>query len=113
MNDEWDVQYWHQNEKDSPVEAWLDGLDKVQLKSVAKEIVLLSKCGNRLRLPHSKSLGEGLFELRERSFGLRIYYMFWKEQIILLLHAGGKKSQQKDIKTARKKLVALKKERKK
>ena len=112
MGGAWDIQFWHQNKENSPVAIWLDGLDRPQLKSVAKEIVLLGKCGNRLRLPHSKSLGKGLFELRERSFGLRIYYMFWKEKIILLLHAGEKKSQARDIRIARKKLAALKLEKK-
>lgn len=39
------------------VEAWLDALNKPQLKSIAKELRLVELCGNELRLPHSKSLG--------------------------------------------------------
>ncbi|MDA0911837.1 MAG: type II toxin-antitoxin system RelE/ParE family toxin [Proteobacteria bacterium] len=58
------------------VEKWLDALTIPQYKSVAKELKLLEMCGNKLKLPHSKTLGGGLFELRERKFGYRIYYKF-------------------------------------
>ncbi|ACJ19760.1 type II toxin-antitoxin system RelE/ParE family toxin [Coxiella burnetii] len=61
-------------------------------------------CGNRLRLPHSSSLKKGLFELRERKFGYRIYYAFLPNKTVILLHAGDKKSQKRDIKTARQRL---------
>lgn len=91
----WKIQYL------DSVESWLDSLNKPQLKSIAKELRLVELCGNELRLPHSKSLGGGLFELRERRFGLRIYYCFDQERVILLLHAGDKSSQKNDIKTAK------------
>ena len=84
------------------VEAWLDKLSKQQLKSVAKELRLVELVGNQLKLPHSCSLGAGLFELRERQHGYRVYYTFDQGQLIVLLHAGDKKSQAKDIKLARK-----------
>ncbi|MAZ77557.1 MAG: hypothetical protein CMF39_02660 [Legionellaceae bacterium] len=83
------------------VETWLDKLDNTQLKSVAKELCLLEMCGNELKLPHSKSLGRSLFELRERKFGLRIYYAFNETQDIVLLVAGNKQTQQRDIRKAR------------
>ncbi|MCL5260193.1 MAG: type II toxin-antitoxin system RelE/ParE family toxin [Gammaproteobacteria bacterium] len=76
-------------------------------------MALLELCGNSLRLPHSKSLGEGLFELRERRFGVRIYYAFFKNQTIILLHAGNKSSQSKDIKKAKVLLANLQKEQQK
>ena len=83
------------------VEVWLGILSKRQLKSVAKELKLLEICGNKLRLPHSKALGAGLFELRERQFGLRIYYAFRQGVVIVLLHGGVKDTQRKDIQAAR------------
>lgn len=70
---------------------WLDQIDKQQLKSIAKELRLLELCGCQLKLPHSKALGGGLFELRERIFGLRLYYIFTARREILLLRAGNKK----------------------
>ena len=71
---------------------------------------MLEKIGNELKLPHSRALGEGLFELRERRYGYRIYYGFQSNLVIILLAAGDKKSQQTDIKTARQHLVELRKE---
>lgn len=92
---EWNISYLE------PAERWLNQLETIQLKSVAKELKLLELLGNHLKLPHSKSLGNGLFELRERKFGLRLYYFFDKGQLILLSNGGGKKTQTKDIKQAR------------
>jgi putative addiction module killer protein len=90
---------WHIEYLDL-VEEWLDTLTTLQLKSVAKEIKLLEMCGNNLALPHSRALGEGLFELRERRFGLRVYYCFHRHKLCLL-SAGNKKQQEKDIQYAR------------
>src|SRR3990167_11083773 len=80
---------------------WLDALTKAQLKSLAKELRLLELCGNELKLPHSRPLSGGLFELRERRFGLRLYYCFRQSQAVLILHAGDKSKQDTDIEKAR------------
>lgn len=106
----WEILYWADNESAS-VEKWLDNLPKEAFKSVAKELALLRLAGNQLRLPHSRSLGAGLFELREKSYGLRIYYTFQAGKIIFLLLAGDKSSQQNDIVLARKKLAQLRRTR--
>lgn len=50
----WDIRYL------GAVEPWINSLSKQQLKSVAKELRLLELSGHRLRLPHSKSLGQGV-----------------------------------------------------
>jgi putative addiction module killer protein len=50
---------------------------------------------------------KGLFELRERRFGLRIYYGFKGEFVVIVLAAGDKKSQEKDITAARTHLSKL------
>jgi putative addiction module killer protein len=103
----WKIKYWCNDKGDSSIEKWLDSLSNDQLKSVAKEMKLLELAGNLLRLPHSKSLKDGLFELRERTYGFRIYYTFLKKKVILMLQAGDKKSQDSDIKIARKRLEQL------
>ena len=71
----WQVEYWHFDGKTSSIELFFNQLTDEQFKSIAKELRLLELCGNALKLPHSKSLGKGLFELRERKFGYRIYYI--------------------------------------
>ncbi|MFI5332966.1 MAG: type II toxin-antitoxin system RelE/ParE family toxin [Candidatus Babeliales bacterium] len=101
---QWEIRYWTTQAGRSPVEKWLDDLTEEQLELVFEEINLLKKAGNNLKLPHSKPLGGGLFELRERRYGFRIYYHFKGNSIIILLAAGDKKSQDRDIKIAYKRL---------
>ena len=100
----WEIEYWHGDKNISLIEIFFEHLTKEQFKSVAKELKILELCGNKLRMPHSRSLGKGLFELRERNYGYRIYYMFTDSNTIILLNVGNKKSQKKDIKLARKRL---------
>ena len=57
--------------------------------------------GFDLGMPVSKNLGEGLFELRDRARGLRLYYCFYGHTIAMLLLGGDKLSQDADIKKAR------------
>lgn len=108
---DWVVRYWADVSENNAVEAWLDSLTKEQLKAVSKELILLGYAGNQLRLPHSRSLGSGLFELRERKFGFRVYYGFMAGKVIVLLCAGDKSTQKKDIATARERLDELKGEK--
>lgn len=103
----WGLKYWCDINGKSPIEQWFDSLTKEEFKSVAKELKLLELCGNKLKLPHSKSLKKGLFELRDRKYGFRIYYTFMKCKIILIMQAGNKKTQDKDIKIARERLNQL------
>ncbi|MFA6526822.1 MAG: type II toxin-antitoxin system RelE/ParE family toxin [Candidatus Babeliales bacterium] len=103
----WTIEYWTDASGKKSVEKWLDDLTNDQLKSVAKELKLLELCGNELKLPHSRSLGKGLFELRERRFCYRIYYGFYTSRIIILLEAGDKKTQKSDIALARARLAKL------
>lgn len=99
---EWAISYLES------VESWLDSLTRDKLKAIAKELRLLELAGSDLRLPHSKSLGEGLFELRERRFGLRLYYCFNGGKAVLILLGGDKSTQAKDIKKAKAALKKLK-----
>jgi putative addiction module killer protein len=100
----WQIDYWVTNAGKNSIEKWLDKLTIEQIKAVAKEIKILEKTGNELKLPHSGLLGGGLFELRERRFGYRIYYGFKENNAIILVAAGDKKSQEADIIIARERL---------
>lgn len=103
----WKIDYWSEKDKNGPVEKWLDDLTNDQLKAVTKMIKLLERMGNELRMPHSFPLSKGLFELRERHYGYRIYYGFKDDLLIILLAAGDKSSQERDIKTARHRLAKI------
>lgn len=73
----WEIVYWSTDQGKSTIEEWFDSLTKEQFKSIAKEMKLLELSGNLLKLPHSRSLKKGLFELRERSMGLEFIMHFY------------------------------------
>ena len=82
------------------------------LADYARLVELLVEYGPSLRLPHSRALGEGLFELRPRGkSGIgRAIYSFLLGKRIVVLHAFIKKSQRfpdRELKLARKRLKEL------
>ena len=82
------------------------------LADYARLVELLVEYGPSLRLPHSRALGEGLFELRPRGkSGIgRAIYCFLLGKRIVVLHAFIKKTQQlpdRELKLARKRLKEL------
>lgn len=94
---EWEIEYY----EGFNFEKWFKKLKKEgKLDAIRDEILLLSEMGNKLIMPHSKNLGNKLYELRESYYGLRVYYMFKGKKIILLLSGGDKSSQENDIKKA-------------
>jgi putative addiction module killer protein len=102
--EKWIIRYWIESARKSPVEEWLDELTEEQFIAVSKELKVLELVGYKLRLPHSRALGKGLFELRERRYGYRVYYGFRSNYVIIVLTAGDKTSQKRDIKIARERL---------
>lgn len=75
------------------VEDFLHKLDDNELAKVLRHIELLEEFGNKLGMPHSRHLADGLLELRIRGTReLRIFYCFHKRKAILL-HAFVKKTQ--------------------
>ncbi len=103
----WKIEYWDGAKKNNPIEKWFNSLTDEQFKEVAAVIKILEKSGNALKLPHSRPLKKGLFELRELKYGYRIYYSFSGGDIIILLAAGNKSEQERDIRIARKRLSQL------
>ena len=103
----WAIEYWVDEFGKSSVERWVLKLTREQFKSISKELKLLEVFGNDLKLPHSRALGKGLFELREQRYGYRIYYGFYRNKIIILLNAGNKSKQENDIKVARVRLIKM------
>jgi hypothetical protein len=69
------------------VDNWIDGLDDADWDRVQVVVDRLMTLGSQARMPLSKSLGEGLFELRFTlaSTARRITYRFTKDGRIVLL----------------------------
>jgi phage-related protein len=93
-------------ELEPEVEGWLDGLRPAQFATVGFHLDRLVDRGPALRMPHSRALGDGLFELRfdlERS-AHRLTYFFPGDQRIVLLTVFRKQrmSERAEVERARK-----------
>ncbi|WP_373990213.1 type II toxin-antitoxin system RelE/ParE family toxin [Duganella sp. BuS-21] len=77
---------------------WLAKLRDLQSKAVIIERIVLLQCGDA---GDSKSVADGISEMRIHSGpGYRIYYLQQGMTIIVLLCAGNKSSQARDIRQA-------------
>lgn len=98
------VEYFHPKVK-KEIESWPIGI----LADYARLVGLLIEFGPSLRMPHSRTLGGGLFELRPRGReGLgRAFYCFVIGQRVVILHAFIKKTQEtpeQELKIVRKRM---------
>ena len=62
-----------------PAKDFLDSLDKKLKAKMFREIDLLMENGSDLRMPHSRSEGDGIFELRAKQGSniCRVMYFFF------------------------------------
>jgi len=83
-------------------ERFVTDVEKVRdAKLIALIVARLSRVAEGA-LGDSKSVGNGVFELRiHYGAGYRIYYTVRNREIVFLLCAGPKSDQKKDIKTAK------------
>jgi phage-related protein len=92
----WEVDDVRTTQGARPVKGFLDGLSTQAKAKVYAALEMLAREGNRLRMPKSRSLGEGLHELRiphpEGPF--RIIYCFQPGRRVLLLHMFVKRTQE-------------------
>ena len=98
------LEYFHSRVKND-IESWPDGI----LADYARLVELLMEFGPNLRMPHSRAMGDGLFELRPRGReGIgRVFYCFVVGQRIVILHAFVKKTQDtpdNELRLARKRI---------
>jgi phage-related protein len=100
----WELHYFNQRVK-SEIDAWPVGIYADFLRLVQ----LMERYGADLRMPHSRAMGHGLFELRCRGAeGIgRVFYCTMVGKQITILHSFIKKTQEtpeREIVTARKRL---------
>lgn len=73
-----EIEYYQSGKEVSPVKEFIDGLDiGLQSKAIAS-MDMLACAGNMLRMPYSRYLADGLFELRIERCGIavRLLYFF-------------------------------------
>lgn len=94
MSEMFIVDYYSLDDGRKPVKDFIDGLEpKMRAKAIAS-ISLLREYGNVLREPYSKSVGDGIFELRIKfaSDISRIFYFFFVGNRIILTNGFVKKT---------------------
>ena len=79
----WRIEEYRLAAGETPVRTFVTGLAPDAKAEAIALIKLAETLGNKLREPHSKALGDGLFELRRKQ--VRLFYMFEPGQIIRLL----------------------------
>jgi len=87
----WELRYYLDSRGGNPVGEFIERLPEEDRALVRARIGFLGEISNRVREPLSKSMGEGLFELRVRA--CRIFYCFKPGRTIVLLHGFSKKTQ--------------------
>jgi phage-related protein len=98
------IEYFHPRVREE-IESWPSGI----LADYARIVELLMEFGPQLRMPHSRAMGDGLFELRPRGAeGIgRVFYCFMVQKRIVVLHVFMKKTQEtpeRQLKLARKRM---------
>ena len=87
---------FYETEKGSkPVEDFLDSLDSKMRAKMISMMELLEEKGNQLREPYSKSLDDGIFELRavQGNNITRALYFFYVDKTIVITNGFVKKQQ--------------------
>lgn len=89
------VEFYETSKNQIPFEEFLMELTPLLKAKVLRDLELLEAFGNRLREPYSKSLGEGLFELRTKQSTnlVRSIYFFFEGERIIVTHGFVKKQQ--------------------
>lgn len=102
-----EIEYFHVRVQ-SAIEDWPAAV----LADYVRLIEMLIEAGPQMRLPHSRALGAGLFELRPGGAGVegRVLYAFLEGRRVVLLHAFLKKTQttpDNELRIARRRLWSL------
>jgi putative addiction module killer protein len=93
------VEYFYTQTGKAPVKEWLNSFKDKLTQAILYKRIRQASLGN---FGDSKSIGSGVFELRvDFGPGYRIYYGLHKDELILLLIGGSKRTQQADIEKAK------------
>ncbi len=92
---DFNIDFYETENSSCPVKEFIASLDNKMKARVIRKIELLKEYGNQLRSPNSKSLGDGIFELRcQQSNNItRILYFFYVNQNLVITNGFTKKTQ--------------------
>ncbi|MDE0119015.1 MAG: type II toxin-antitoxin system RelE/ParE family toxin [Bdellovibrionales bacterium] len=99
MNREkWEVFEYVSESGSCPFQEWLENLKDIKGRAIIRKKINLLRLGY---FSDSRSLGDGLFEIRIFfGPGYRVYFGKQRKKIVILLWGGKKDSQKRDIKKA-------------
>lgn len=93
------VEYFYTPSGKAPAKEWLNSIKDRLTQAILYKRIRQASLGN---FGDSKSIGRGIFEMRiDFGPGFRIYYGIHKDEVILLLMGGSKRTQAADIDRAR------------
>lgn len=100
------IKFYETKDGQRPIEEFLDSLDDKMTAKLVGLMEILEEYGNNLRMPYSKHLEDGIFELRckQGSGIVRILYFFYYEGKIIITNGFVKKTQKtprQEIETAK------------
>lgn len=100
------IKFYETKDEQRPIEEFLDSLDDKMTAKLVGLMEILEEYGNNLRMPYSKHLEDGIFELRckQGSGIVRILYFFYYEGKIIITNGFVKKTQKtprQEIETAK------------
>lgn len=91
-----DLEFYETASGKSPVADFITDLPPKMQAKVFREFDLLEEFGNQLRMPHSREMGDDLYELRIKfsSDTVRVFYFFFIRGKIILTNGFIKKSEE-------------------
>ncbi len=102
----WEVVFYETPSGQPVIEKFIDSLQVATRAKLTRQLALLEEYGASLGMPHTRAMGNGLFELRGRGkTEVRTLYVFAKGKQIYILHGFIKKQQatpQRELAIARK-----------
>lgn len=95
MKKSFDVEFYEKENGEVPVKSFLLSLNDKMLAKIFRIIDVLQDYGPKVRMPHSKALGDGLFEIRAKQGSdiSRVLYFFYIGKKIILTNGFVKKTQ--------------------
>lgn len=90
-----EIEFYDTEDGSTPVQEFLDSLEPKMKAKVFRTIDLLEQNGPALRLPYSRPIGDGIFELRTKQGSdiTRVLYFFFIGKRAILTNGFVKKTQ--------------------
>jgi phage-related protein len=92
----YDIYYYKDRRGQEPVRELIDSLNKKSQAKVYRYLDLLKQMGPNLLRPYADSVKDKIRELRVRTSdgNIRVFYFFFIEKTVILLHGFKKKTQE-------------------